>query len=174
MAKTYTAAGTVVAGEVYTAAAHNIIATDVNNFIVPPAVCVVRTTDLTSYLSNADITWSSSVYDTDAMYSSGAIITITTPGIYVITFNGAITATPTMTSVTPSILKGASEIAYAGFLTASTQGFFTQTVVSSCINGDTIKCRLQPGGGSAYVVKGNASESYLQTRLTATWVGRTS
>ena len=173
MPKTYTAAGTVAAGDVYTAAAHNIIATDVNNFIVPPACQVRRTTNLTSYSSGTDITWESEAFDTDDMYSTGTSITIQTAGIYLVTFTGGYSAGATLTRVFAGIIKSGTSIAEQESLGAATGGGFSFAVITNCAAAATLTARVSFTGGSAYVIAGNASETSTQTRLTAKWIGRT-
>jgi len=87
MPKTYTAAGTVVAGDVYTAVAHNVIATDVNNFIVPAACRVTRTTAL-NVANNTFVAlnFNSTTYDTDSFVgATTTFLTVNTAGIYSIT-----------------------------------------------------------------------------------------
>ena len=97
MPKTYTAAGTVAAGDVYTAAAHNIIATDVNNFIVPPAVRVTRSSSVN--IANASIlaiNFGAETYDTDGMFGgSGTTLTVQTTGLYIVTATIAFVANAT-------------------------------------------------------------------------------
>ena len=86
MAKTYTAAGSAVAGDVYTAAAHNVIVTDINNTIVPPAC--VATAGATQNIVNTTytaLTFSAEQFDTDAIHDTStntSRFTVTTPGIY--------------------------------------------------------------------------------------------
>ena len=86
MAKTYTAAGSAVAGDVYTAAAHNVIVTDINNTIVPPAC--VATAGAAQNIVNTTytaLTFSAEQFDTDAIHDTStntSRFTITTPGIY--------------------------------------------------------------------------------------------
>jgi hypothetical protein len=87
MAKTYTAAGSAVAGDVYTAAAHNVIVTDVNNFIVPAASRVTRTSALNvatdSFIA---LNFDSTTYDTDSFVgATKTFLTINTAGIYSVT-----------------------------------------------------------------------------------------
>lgn len=178
MPKTYTAAGTVVAGEVYTAAAHNIIATDVNNLIVPPAVRATRTTVL-SYTSNADIAWDSASstggMNTDAMWAgaSPTILTVQTPGIYLVTFNYYLTFTGTVTQV-----EGYVNTSSIGFFIHSVrQGSFTTFVIGNGSSiasfgaGETMTARVAFTGGSAYSIPAATTN---RTALSAVWLGRAS
>lgn len=95
MAKTYTAAGSANAGDVYTSSAHNVIVTDVNNLIVPPIANVSLTTNAS--VANTTNTWFgfTSVIDTDSMVTAGALsstignagkITINTTGVYMVSY----------------------------------------------------------------------------------------
>lgn len=88
MPKTYTAAGSATAGDVYTASAHNVIVTDVNNFIVPP--CARVTVSATEALtSNTALSWDVESYDTDGIWTSGTPkrLTVQTDGIYLFVLN---------------------------------------------------------------------------------------
>jgi hypothetical protein len=86
MAKTYTAAGSATAGEVYTASAHNVIVTNVNNFIVPPIVVARR--NATQSLANTTIvpiSFDAEDVDTDGCFSATSTdITIQTAGVYLL------------------------------------------------------------------------------------------
>jgi hypothetical protein len=179
MAKTYTAAATATAGEVYTASAHNVIVTDVNNFIVPPMVQVRRTTDLTSYTSNTLISWTTTAaFDTDGMFSSGAptYITVQTPGIYLVNFVGQITGSATISLVLATLYKNGVSNRWAMNTpqTQSTEAIFSVSGITECVAGDTLAAGVNITGGSNYTVKGSASESFNQSRMTAKWIGRTS
>jgi hypothetical protein len=91
MPKTYTAAGSATAGDVYTASAHNVIVTDVNNLIVPPMVRVTRA----SGQSVNNQTWAFvdtwvEDFDTDGMWTSANnYIEIQTAGVYLVQYGGA-------------------------------------------------------------------------------------
>ena len=176
MPKTYTAAGTVVAGEVYTAAAHNIIATDVNNFIVPP-MCQARvTTTITGYADGSDITFNTTAaFDTDGMFSSGAPtrITIQTSGLYVVSLIGSFTGSATITRALAQIKKSGVVVSQEEAFGTSTGGSFSNSSILNLTASEYLTAAISFAGGSAYTVQGNATETSAQTRLTATWIGRT-
>lgn len=180
MAKTYTALGTVAAGDVYTASAYNTMATDVNNFIVPPAVQVIRTSNV-SYTASTNITWSSAAFDTDTstpQWSSGAPtqITIQTTGLYLITGSMQVTGTATLTSMNADVYKNGTLISRQIFPpnSTSTGGYVNPTIISSCTAGDTLTFQIGLTGGSAFSLVGSATESNNQSRVTVMWIGRTS
>ena len=175
MAKTYTAAGTVAAGDVYTAAAHNIIATDVNNFIVPPACRLIRATAQT-IPNSADtiISMSSAEYDTDSMATTGASsrITISTPGIYLITYEVKWATGATFGRVA-FVGKNGSSLRLADARVSPTTGvlYITSSAVASLIATDyLVPYVFQVSGGNFDVV----TDSGYSCALTATWIGRTS
>lgn len=174
MAKTYTAAGSATAGDVYTAAAHNVIVTDVNNFIVPAACEVYRTSNLTSYTSNTEITWQAENFDTDNMWTSGASLTITTPGIYMVGFSGLLTATATLSLVVPGIFKNGNRIRIAYMPFTSTASYFMLAAPIIFANNDTLSASVELVGGSAYNVNGGTVDGLTTTKLSAVWMGRTS
>ena len=177
MPKTYTAAGSATAGQVYTASAHNVIVEDVNNLIVPPMCQVRRSSDLGSYSSGAAVTWSDAIFDTDGMFSSGAAtrITINTSGIYLVSVYLYLTATATLTSVdlSPQVNgTGVGGNVTAPSTTTTHLATWQQILELSATNYLTLNMFLQ--GGSNYTVKGSAGRDFQQTRMTATWIGRTS
>jgi hypothetical protein len=176
MPKTYTAAGSATAGQVYTSSAHNVIVTDVNNLIVPPVCEIVRTTNL-SYTTGTDITFQSATIDTDGMFSAGTPtrLTIQTTGIYLISFVGALSATATMTAYSPHILRSTTSLAYQDFTAvSSTNVYWWMSCMVSCTAGEYFTARLNITGGSSYSMRGQTTTQDSQTRLSATWIGRTS
>jgi hypothetical protein len=174
MPKTYTAAGTVSAGDVYTAAAHNIIATDVNNLIVPPAVRCIRSTDL-SYTLGAAIAFDGEDYDTDDMHSTAtntSRITIQTAGIYLVTAHIYTTFTGTLTGMDFWIAKNTAKVAEQ-FELAMSQGINwngTIQVVTSAVATDYFEVAFNVTGSNTHIVKASVPQSYFS----ATWIGRTS
>ena len=89
MAKTYNTLGTVAPGDVLRAnsgtAAYNGVITNVNNYRVPP-LCVVYKTASQNIANNTGVilTWDAEYLDTDAMWSSGATMTTSTAGVYLV------------------------------------------------------------------------------------------
>ncbi len=176
MAKTYTAAGTVAAGDVATAAAWNVVTADVNNLIVPPGVRAIRSTNL-SYTSNTAITFEavsgSGAFDTDSMWASGSptLLTINTTGIYTIDFTYAAAFTGTVTRVesylTTSVGSFIVQDITQGSYTADISGGFSITLALTA--GNTISATIGFTGGSAFSLYGTG-----RTALSAVWIGRTS
>jgi hypothetical protein len=188
MAKTYTAAGTVVAGEVYTAAAHNIIATDVNNFIVPPMarlrltanVSFTNSTHGTVGFKNTNATED---YDTDGMITlsgSNSAITINTAGVY--SCQAAVNFAANVTGVRIGrIVRSRSAVltAISTFsFTPTNGGEFHSPLAGSieCEVGDIIDlyCFQSSGGALNLQPADTSGIQFGGTWLTATWVGRTS
>lgn len=169
MAKTYTAAGSATAGDVYTASAHNVIVTNVNNFIVPPAVRVKRTSNLTGYTSATAITWQAEDFDTDGMWTSGSTINVNTAGIYVVTFAFRFTTATAVTFVEGNF--GGSLNDRAAFSIARATDYRgCMTTTASLAVGAEIKASVEFGGGTGHEIDGTV----IPTTLTATWIGRTS
>lgn len=140
---------------------------------VPPSCQVIRTTDLTGYTTYAGITWSSSAWDTDGMWTSGANITINTTGLYTVTFAGVATATATLNIVEPLVYVNGTQVLGQYTFFTSTRAEWVATATLSLVATNTVSAGVSFAGGSAYVIKGNAS-NFEQTRLSATWLGRTS
>ena len=179
MAKTYNTISTFTSGQILTATQMNSIGTNVNNYRVPPMCMAVRTSDQTSYASDAAITWQSATYDTespsDPMWASGSATRITaqTPGIYVITFTGAVTVTGTPTLVSPSIMiNGNFSASFTAGISGSTNRWSISTIQVLADN-DYVQASVGVSGGSAYIIEGNASQfNNDQTRLSVAWIGQ--
>jgi hypothetical protein len=174
MPKTYNTFTNVSTGDVLTATNFNNVLTNVEGYRRPASCQVRRTADLTSYVSNTAITWSSSAWDTDGMYTSGTNVTVQTAGIYAITFEGIVNATATMTNISPIINIGAANVSAMTFVAASsTSQRFNMTTVHSIAASTVVQAYIAIVGGSAYVIGGAASGD-TQTRMTVQWLGQVS
>ena len=176
MAKTYTAAGSATAGDVYTASAHNVIVTDVNNFIVPPMVCAVKTTASPQSIANSTSTsvtfTQTDEYDTDDMHSTSvntSRLTITTPGVYQVScvIDWAFNATGRRFI---ELIKNGAGFApiVRNEVGVSGGGYCTHSLtfpVSLALNDYVEISAFQSSGGAL-----NISEA----RFAAVWIGRTS
>lgn len=182
MAKTYTAAGSAVAGDVYTAAAHNVIVTDVNNFIVPPMCRMVLTSPRgitanthTSITFNTDMRED---YDTDGMLATaaGSKITVQTAGIYSCTAAiGWGTSSVGTRFARIYRVRSGTEIAFAiSEVPAHPAGVIDHSLAGmiECNAGDTIELGcFQSTAGLLNVIQEGA---YQTTFLAVKWIGRTS
>jgi len=150
--------------------------TGVNNNIVPPACQVRRTTNLTGYALGTAVTWSSAAYDTNGMFSAGSptIITIQTTGLYMVTFNGLMTATAPLTRIVGGILKNGAAAAYEDAFGTTVDGYWSMSTIMSLVATDTLGGVATAAGGSAYVIGGAATETQNQSRLSAVYLGRVS
>jgi hypothetical protein len=182
MAKTYTAAGTVAAGDVYTAAAHNIIATDVNNFIVPP-LCRVRRATTQSIANSTDtfVSYTIEDFDTDGMFTATSdTITIQTAGVYIVSATTIFAANATGWRVmqlmkTPSSAGDNATIFGANWApvsSASQATVLSATASQSFAAGNTVKVAVAQNSGGPLDIVNTGFTS--QTNLCVTWVGRTS
>lgn len=173
MAKTYTAAGSAVAGDVYTAAAHNVIVTDVNNLIVPPAVSLVTTTasSLTAGASTPiPFGTGTELYDTDEMHdtvTNNTRITAKTAGIYLVTATCYLSTTVAVFGmnfyVNGNTFFGISETQSGTAL--SIGGNLSQTI-NLAVN-DYVEFRVYT------TASGITLNTSIPTRFQATWVGST-
>jgi hypothetical protein len=190
MAKTYTAGGTVAAGDVATAAAWNVLTADINNLIVPPSSRIL----LTSNVSVANSDWTSFAgftssnasidYDTDSMVSLSATasgMTVQTAGIYQVTATAvfaynttgwramqiARSRSGTITTLATSQMQATTTSNPPSVLNVSGQASFLAT--------DLIRIRVvQVSGGALNLLALDTDAQYSQTQLSATWIGRTS
>lgn len=170
MPKTYTAVPSVSTGDVYTAASYNTYtATNVSNLIVPPMCRVKRTSNLTSYTSQALITWEAKDFDTDSMWSSGTSIAINTAGLYTITFHCRMT-TATSPTLVESQIGGSVNDRLAVALSRANDYRFTHSTLSNLAVGATVAAAVEYSGGTSHAIDGTT----LVTTLTVSWIGRTS
>jgi hypothetical protein len=167
----FTTPGTAVAGDVLTAAFWNSNVRDNLNFLYSPPSCrVVRTSDLTSYSSGADITWSSESWDTDTMFSTGTTITINTAGLYLLSFVGRANGT-SVSRILPTIKVGGTSCVTLESALSTGDTLFSISSIETLTVGAQITAAVSFVAGSAYVVQGNAALAQNQTRLTTQWVG---
>lgn len=182
MAKTYPAIGPFAAGDVLTAATMTSIDTNLDNFRVPAMCSVYRSSDLSSYTASTLITWQAADYDTespsDPMWASGANadkVYIRTAGVYALSFRFYLTATASITLMETDIYLNANVINVVNSpVFSTTAAYGLATCIQKCAVGDYVAASLSPTGGSAYVVKGGASNIYSQTRFTVAWLGQAS
>lgn len=178
MAKTYTAAGSAVAGDVYTAAAHNVIVTDVNNMIVPPSVGVYNTGNVSiPNVSWTRLSFTTAAWDTDSMKGAGTVtgISINTTGLYQITISAVLDTNSTGTNRNILIDKGTASsitsVLCAASLTwgANAYADLNASIVASLTAGDTLQAFMFQNSGGALNSLGSATRIF-----SATWIGRTS
>jgi hypothetical protein len=172
MAKTYNTISTFTSGQVLTAAQMNEIGTNSNNYRVPPAVRVKLTGNKT-ITSDVGIPWDAEDYDTDAMWTSGANVTINTAGIYLFTLKGRVTLSVAQNSVDVRIIRNSTDTLIqwnsAGVAAPPTTDFrFGSSIVAACSATDTVVAAVQTG--STITADGVS----IPVVLTATWLGQTS
>ena len=175
MGKTYNTISTFVSGAILTANQMNGIGTNVNNYRVPPAIQLVRTTAINPYTSGAAITWSSATYDTespsDPMWSSGGTVTIRTAGIYLITASLDIRTTSALTG-NCYVYTGGTLASYSIFREGSNPRVVANFIASYAV-GNTVDVRVDFAGGGTVQINGAASGAD-QSRLNLTWLGQVS
>jgi hypothetical protein len=180
MAKTYTAAGTVVAGDVATAAAWNVIATDVNNLIVPPVLRVRRAT-LQSIPNNADtfFTFTIEDFDNDGCFTASSdTVTVQTTGVYYVSAGLSFASNATgyrsmYIMKNPSTVSDYASIFAGNQVTAASAGdpALVASSVQTFTAGDTIKVMVGQNSGGA-LNAGNVTLTSI-CHLSLAWVGRT-
>ena len=141
-----------------------------------PAAAVQRTSDLTGYTSTSDITWQSAAYNTDSMWVSSAPtrLTINTTGLYAVNFSGLVSATATLTTVSSVIKLNGANYLYNYGANNATALRFTMSAVCPLTATDYLTASCELVGGSGYVIGGAAAPSLSNTKLSATWIGKTS
>jgi hypothetical protein len=171
----WTTPATAVSGQTaLTASFWNTQVRDNQNFLYTPPMCMVRrTTNLTSYTSNTAITWESSAYDTDTMWSSGTNVVIKTAGVYLVSFYSSSQGSATITRISPRINKNGTLIVPSDDpnVITGTNADSVLTITTKCAVNDTIAGTVLFAGGSSYIINGAASEGATQTRLSVTWLG---
>ena len=152
--------------------------TGVSNLIVPPMARIARTSNLTSYLGTA-IPYETEVFDTDSMVdlaTDATKMTVNTAGVYSIFYRARLSGAATITRATLELyVNGAYLAGEDTFISSSTSAGLgsLNTMLSLSVN-DVITTHVAPGGGSAYVIAGNATENFSRATLQLTWVGNTS
>lgn len=179
MPKTYTSVPSVSTGDVYQASTYNTYtAQNVNNLIVPAAVSAYHNT--TQSLTNnaqTDLVFNSEYFDTDSMHDTSTNtgrLTITTPGIYVVTLNVAFAANATGQRILTILLDG-TRIASHGITAGSAAVIrLGLTTIQSINNGSYLSATgFQDSGGALNALADDAANNTF-ARFSATWVGRTS
>ena len=166
--------GTVAPGEVYTSSRYNTDTVgNLNYLYTPPMVKVYRSSDLTSYASEANITWNAEEYDTDTMWTSGTDVTIKTAGIWMVTGFAFVTATATMTATFFGVKKNGTYIAQQYHPPySSTSSLVGYSGIHKFAVNDVITANISISGGSSYNVNGAASENGEQSRVSLVWLGK--
>lgn len=172
MAKTYTAAGSATAGQVYTASAHNVIVTDVNNLIAPAFCVLTAFNGSQNFASGVGSTVQfngADTYDTDAMHdtvTNNTRVIAQTEGLYACTFYAIINSTA-VTQFLVSLLVNGGEFAQsaspvsASAARASTSGLIYLTA------GQYVEAAVYQES------TGGVSRNLLTARLSVAWIGRT-
>ena len=180
MAKVFTNLTAVATGDLLAATTHNNLLTTVNNHTVPPMVRAILTSNINPYTSGAVIAWQSEEYDTDGMWSAGVPtrIVIGTTGIYLVSLRAYLNSADTVTAATFLFAKNAEASAtstsVAGFAANSSSAVFgVNSSVMKLTAGDYLTAAINPVGGSAYVIRGAASDAFDQASFSATWLGNT-
>jgi hypothetical protein len=181
MAKTYNTIPTTTTGSVYTAAAHNNIVTNVNNYRVPPMARVRRATSNFSVTAGSSgfFEWNSETYDTDGMYdgASPQRLTVQTAGVYLVVMNFVLQWSGTATVRDVQLIhttSGGTETNIGGvFLDYTSTSVFLRASVAVNFDasvGDYFRGRL-------FTLTGGTSSSLLNdstSNFSATWLGQVS
>lgn len=175
MPKTYTTAGSAVAGDVYTASAHNVIVTDVNNFIVP-SMCV--TTGVNTAQSFAHATFTTVQFngadsiDTDAIHdtvTNNTRFTCNTTGLYIVTFTAQINSTVVTQYILDLRLNATSSIGEnASPLAASAARGSVSALIHLTAATDYIEARIYQESTGA------TARTVASARMSLCWIGRQS
>ena len=176
MAKTYNTLSNVTVGSVLTASDYNEVLENSNNYRVPPAVRVVRTSDLTNY-SGAAITWQAETFDTDGMWSSGTTVTIQTAGIYLVNFYASATpvaGTPVYGNPQVSINGTVQYIQQTAYFAGNNAMRGAITALHSFAASDTVTAAMDVNWGGAANGTLRGGTNFDSARLALTWVGQVS
>lgn len=183
MPKTYNSltVANAAAGSAILASDHAKAFENINNYRVPPA-CEVYRSSTTSYTADAAITWQASNHDTespsDPMWSSGTNperITIRTSGLYLVTYKGQITCTATLDQSQPSIrVNGSGRYEQFANIIGGTSSLWCISAVIPLQATNYITCSVFISGGSSHQIVGNATPSNVQTLCSVAWLGQVS
>jgi hypothetical protein len=171
MPKTYTAIPSVSTGDVYQAAAHNNIATTINNIVVP-SVCFVSRASAQS-INNS--TWSFVSFTTEVIDNDGCFaatdskITIQTAGVYSVSASTAFASNATgnrMMLIETNAASAATGTIQTQIAQVACNGVSTNSTVATlidCAASTTIHVSVWQSSGGAL----NATDSTLRVA----WVG---
>jgi hypothetical protein len=175
MPKTYNTIPTTTTGSVYTAAAHNNIVTNVNNYRVPP-MCIttgVNTSQSFTHANAADVQFNGvDTVDTDDIHnpsSNSDQFVIATAGVYQVSF-ALIINTTTVTSLLATVSKNAGGVFESGSsspLSASAARWSIAGAVE-CVAGDVIRARVYQTSTSS------VSQTLFSARMSLVWLGQVS
>jgi hypothetical protein len=112
------------AGQVYTAAAHNVIVDDLNFLYQPPMVfCTQSSGQTITQNTNTALAWNGTdLFDTDSMHDpsvNNTRITFNTAGVYQVTFQWSSTAIPDNGRIQPQIRLNGGTTPILGMLQQS-------------------------------------------------------
>lgn len=147
----------------------------------PPMCSVYRSSDLTGYAGSSLVTWQAADYDTESplnpMWAAGGNankVYIRTAGVYSVSLRYYFTAAATISLLETDffINAGVSGVTNTPVHNA-TQAYGLTTYTQKYAQGDYIAVGFAPTGGSAFVVKGSATDNFQQTRLTVAFLGKT-
>jgi hypothetical protein len=181
MAKTYNTltVANATAGNAILASDAAKVFENVNNYRVPPACIVYRSSTLTGYTSGAAISWNAELIDTDGMFAAtSTTITIQTAGIYAITLKGQTGGSATVTEAQWNILVNGSVASkvLTREVASNINTIVTTSFIGSFADSTTIGASVNISGGSAYTVTGSANPmtDWGCTTLSVAWVGQAS
>ena len=175
MAKDYNTFTDVSTGDVYTAATHNLILENVENYRVPPMCRVKQTSGQTvNDATPAIVTFGAEDFDTDAMHdnaTNNSRVTINTAGVYLIIASAAYTAGVSDDASMSLLKNGAGGIGgYVSWGPANTGAGMTSTLLIELAVNDYIELSLYQNN-SANTAR---TTSTTQTYLMAVWQGQVS
>ena len=181
MAKTYSNVPNVNTGDVYTAASYNTYtAQNVNNLIVPPMcqMAVTASFSLTTTATNYTLTSSSFPIDTDSMSGTANQITISTSGVYLVSYSIQFVANTTGYRAATVALSGTgSATAGTGYAPSSLPATYTTTASGVTLTNSRLM-NLTAGQYLSLVAAqasgGTLALSSVDQYLQAVFVGRTS
>ena len=184
MAKTYNTFTNVSTGDVYTAAAHNNILTNLGNYRVPPTALVSRVT--TQSISNSvfnNVQFTAEGWDTDdiaTLATNNDRLTIKTAGIYLVTANAMFAANATgqremtiVQSPTPAWTTSGTIASTAFVYGTSSVNIYqamSASVITTCAVNDYFTVQVWQNSGGAL----NLQCDIRPASLSVTWLGQVS
>lgn len=176
MAKTYNGPfSDVTTGSVYTAAAHNDVLENLNNYRVPPMCRVKQTSGQVVYdASSAVIAFNAEDFDTDAMHdnaTNNSRVTIKTAGVYLIIASAAYTAGISDDASMSIFKNGAGGIGgYTSWGPANTGAGMTTSILIELAVNDYIQLLLYQNNSANTARTTDTTQTYLM----ALWQGQVS
>ena len=145
---------------------------------VPPSCQIYRPSNIaysSGYVPYQSSGISDFYWDTDGMTTTANAITINTPGLYNVMFNGGLISPATaLTQVSAYIFRNGVGYALSNAAITSNNlgGYWAYSIIMNLNKNDVLQTSVGIVGGASTSITGSSVQQYTQTRFGATWIGK--